>query len=63
MKLTKINDKWMLKDMARVIGVAYKHGDGWCVNGEDDTGCPFTTWAQTEKQAVHLLRKHTGYAN
>lgn len=62
MKLTKIDDsKWYLKDMSRVVGVTHKHGDGWIVSGEDEAGEPFTTWAQTEKRAIHLLKKYTGY--
>lgn len=61
MTLAKVNNKWCLKDMGRIIGTAYPHGDGWVINGEDETGTPFTTWAQKESRAVQLLKKYTGY--
>ncbi len=61
MRMQKLGDKWYLKDMARIIGTTYPHGGGWCINGEDDNGQPFTTWTQKESRAVHLLKKYTGY--
>lgn len=63
MTLTKENGKWYLRDMARIVAIAYQHGDGagWCISGEDDSGHQFTTWAQKESRAVFLLKKYTGY--
>lgn len=61
MNLQKVNGKWYLKDMARIVAMAYQHGDGWCISGEDESGHPFTTWAQKEARALYLLKKYTGY--